>query len=828
MRFLRVPAGTVVALVCVAAGVASPAQGAEPCPNEALRTGLSADLPECRAYEMVTPTYTEGAPSAEILAMSPEGAHVIVQSVGNYGDAGAAPSNEGSTYELSRAEAGWRETGIDLPQSQFPFDLFLGASEDLDATLWRARATSQPIAAQNFFIRDADGALRNLGPTAPPEGTKNEPPGLGQGGSDTELEEIRYSAASRDLSHVLFGRKANESAADEALRPQLWPGDTTVPEAESLYEYTTGGAEDAEPRLVGVKNEGSVVGSQHVNENAEFISQCGTTLADRGAYGDERDAISESGATIFFIAEAATEGEEDKHCNASNEGTGPPVNELYARIDGEKTLKISSPSHSLAQGNGLGAEECDATCEAAAPEAGVFQGASRDGSKVFFLTKQPLLNGDEGATGTEQDLYEDEIEGEGKGAKLARVVQISHDPHAGRPAEVQGVTRISEDGSHVYFVAKGELASNSNGQTAPFSTAHDGAENLYVYEPDPANPGQDKTVFIAMLCSEAGLSGSVSDSECNSSDEQMWNVEGGAPAQVTPDGDFFVFSTATDLTAPEDTSTVGQTFRYDAQTGELTRVSIGQQGSYECPTTGKLENFNCNGNTEVFEAGGPGGAIVPPEPGRPVAVTEDGSVVFQSADGLTPEALNGQQEDVEVEESQRTYFANNIYEYRDGGVSLISDGLDTSATRKESSVRIEGVTPSGTDIFFRTADRLVPQDADTQQDLYDARINGGFPAPVHAPCQEEACQGSPDAAPLFGAPASTTFSGAANIASPPATVPPKPKTAAQIKAEHLVKALKSCKKDKKKAKRTRCEKQARKQFGTAKQVKRATSDRRAK
>jgi hypothetical protein len=378
---------------------------------------------------------------------------------------------------------------------------------------------------------------------------------------------------------------------------------------------------------------------------------------------------------------------------------------------------------------------------------------------------------------------------------------------------------------HVYFVAKGELASNSNGQAAPFSTAHEGAENLYVYEPDP---GQGKTVFIAMLCSEAGLSGSVSDSECNSSDEQMWNVEGGAPAQATPEGRFLVFSTATDLTAPEDTSTVGQTFRYDAQTGELTRVSIGQQGSYECPTTGKLESFNCNGNTDVFEAGGTGGAIVPPKPGGPVAISEDGSVVFQSADGLAPGALNGQKESLKTvesgEEREHTYFANNVYEYHDGEVSLISDGLDTSATGRFSSVQVEGMTPSGTDVFFTTADRLVPQDTDTQQDIYDARIDGGFPPPpVPTPCHEEACQGSPGAAPLFGAPSSTTFSGSGNLAPPPVTVPPKPKTAAQVKAEKLAKALKACKKYKKKAKRTTCEKQARKQFGTAKQAKKASN-----
>jgi hypothetical protein len=309
----------------------------------------------------------------------------------------------------------------------------------------------------------------------------------------------------------------------------------------------------------------------------------------------------------------------------------------------------------------------------------------------------------------------------------------------------------------------------------------------------------------------------------------MWNREGDAPAQATPDGRFLVFSTATDLTAPEDTSTVDQMFRYDAETRELVRVSIGQQVADECPATKKVEErFNCNGNTDTFEAD-----IGGPTAGRPVAISEDGSsIVFQSADGLAPGALDGQEESIEVNESQRTYFANNVYEYHDGEVSLISDGLDTSATITGSglsSVQVAGMTPSGADIFFTTADRLVPQDTDTQQDIYDARTGGGFPPPpVPTPCQEEACQGSPGAAPLFGVPSSTTFSGASNLAPPPVTVPPKPKTAAQIKAEKLAKALKTCRKDKKKAKRTKCEKRAHKQFGTAKQAKTTSNHRRAR
>jgi hypothetical protein len=68
------------------------------------------------------------------------------------------------------------------------------------------------------------------------------------------------------------------------------------------------------------------------------------------------------------------------------------------------------------------------------------------------------------------------------------------------------------------------------------------------------------------------------------------------------------------------------------------------------------------------------------------------------------------------------------------------------------------------------------------------------------------------------------LTGAGNL-KPAATTPaPKPKTAAQIRAEKLAKALRSCRGYRKKAKRTRCEKQARKQFGTAKQAKRASND----
>ena len=734
--------------------------------NEAFRTGLSANLPDCRAYELVTPPYKEGSP-AYLIAVSPDGQHAIVQSVGDFGDAKGSPENEGATYGLTRTAAGWSETGIDLEQSRFPFEKFFQASEVLDKSLWQARESSQPIGVVGLYIREADGLVQDLGPTKNPEGTSKGLPGLGL---TSGFDFPTYVQGSRDLSHVVFARDSSYSTEAEERNPSLWRGDMTAPgQLPSLYEYTAGGSQPGEPRLVGVENDGTLHGNPHLNEGTVLASECGTKLGSREGTGGENNggenAVSENGATVFFTA---------MH-NENCAGRQPPVNELDARLGGEKTLRISSPSHPLAQGAGSGPEECDPACEAASSEAGVFQGASRDGSMVFFLTKQSLLNGDEGGTGTGQDLYEAQIEGQGTGARLARLIQVSHDPNSGQAAEVEGVTRVSEDGSHIYFVARGVLAGNSSGQAAPFSTAHQGAENLYVNEPDPANPGRYQTVFVAMLCSKAGLSGSVSDSECHSSDAEMWNVVGQAPAQATPDGRFLVFSTATDLTAPEDTSTVSQVFRYEAETGALVRVSIGQRGSYECPTTKAIEaRFNCNGNTSTFPV-----SIGRPTAGRPAAISADGTyIVFQSADGLTAGALDGQAETIEVERSgtveKETYFAKNVYEYHDGEVSLISDGRDTSASLGESSVQLQGITQSGADVFFTTADRLVPQDTDTQQDIYDARMGGGFPAPpVPTPCAEAACQGGLPSPPLFGAPSSATFSGVGNLTPPPPTAPKK-------------------------------------------------------
>ena len=131
-------------------------------------------------------------------------------------------------------------------------------------------------------------------------------------------------------------------------------------------------------------------------------------------------------------------------------------------------------------------------------------------------------------------------------------------------------------------------------------------------------------------------------------------------------------------------------------------------------------------------------------------------------------------------------------------------------------MKLLGSDVDGSNVFFSTADRLVARDTDTQLDFYDARVGGGFPVPSVAPaCEGEGCHGTPAAAPIFGAPASATFNGAGNLI-PPTPVPVKPKTAAQVRAQKLAKALKACRTKHNRHRRKACERQARKRYGPTK------------
>ncbi|HST43530.1 MAG TPA: hypothetical protein VLK58_28650, partial [Conexibacter sp.] len=144
------------------------------------------------------------------------------------------------------------------------------------------------------------------------------------------------------------------------------------------------------------------------------------------------------------------------------------------------------------------------------------------------------------------------------------------------------------------------------------------------------------------------------------------------------------------------------------------------------------------------------------------AVLDDGRVYFDSADRLIPSDTNA---------------VGDVYEHRpDRGLSLISSGTSGEAAS------FGDISENGRDIFFVTADRLVPQDADVLADLYSARADGGIAAQQVAPpapgggCSGEACRPAPAAVPPGSpVPGTEQFS-----APDPVTPPPTPSPRVRI------------------------------------------------
>ena len=162
-------------------------------------------------------------------------------------------------------------------------------------------------------------------------------------------------------------------------------------------------------------------------------------------------------------------------------------------------------------------------------------------------------------------------------------------------------------------------------------------------------------------------------------------------------------------------------------------------------------------------------------------------------------------------------------------------GLVSSGTSGEESVFIDagGMGPGGQegeDVFFLTAAKLSPSDTDTALDVYDAHIcSTALPCPstavsVPPACTNtDSCRAAPSPQPeVFGSPASATFSGPGNQAPPPPAAA-KPKTAEQLRIEHLNAAIKKCHSKRNRHNRAVCEKTARKTYAKKASAGRSTA-----
>ncbi len=734
-------------------------------------------LPDGRAYEMITPPVKNAALVGDVFAgllpdIAVDGSRLVLSSVQCFGDAASCPAKRntvGASYAFSRGLGGWVGKALTPPASEFEVSTVASVNADTGAAL--VSAPTGPPRGQgedDYYARQLDGTMTDLGPVSPPE--------LGARGAKGNA-----NFATADMSHLVV-----------QVVGAGWPFEG---KGASVLEYVGGRG----PIPVGVT--GGAGSTNLISVCSTEVGSGNETAASSSALSGKEEETGLEGRRVFFTAIRCPE--QEGHAEV-------PVNEVYARVDEKETVKLSA---SECGGGGLAGE---VSCRGAELADAEFQGASVDGSKALLTSTQQLTDD---ATNDASQFDKSRakcVEMVGSGCNLylydfgrpvgARLTAVSAGGGAGGP-RVQGVVAVSNDGSHVYFVARGVLSEEANREGVK---ARDGGENLYVFEGGVVR-------FIATL-SELG--------ELQQADFEEW-FHGVEWANVSSDGRFLVFLSQAPLTGDDLRVDGGgaQVFRYDAVSGVLMRVSVGDGGFSDNGNAGV-------GNAKIVRSRALSGFVGGSGRRDPSMSDDGGRVFFMSPVGLTRGALN----DVPIGEAVGREFAENVYEWELGGVGgcpvgradgcvfLLSDGRDVSVEQSptcvlSSSVCLVGSDLSGSNVFFTSASQLVPGDTDTQLDFYDARVCTsvdpcvtGVP-PVLPGCGGEDCHGIPVGQPGAPSGGSALLSGLGNVR--PAS-PGKSKPRVLSRRQRLVRALAVCRRKHRRVGRLRlaCERQARRRYGT--------------
>jgi hypothetical protein len=721
-----------VALCALAAG-AFAAEGGGGCPNEALRAELNSSLlPECRAYEMVTPPYKEGHPlSANSYAADGESA--MLTSLGAI--AGTPGSGESATetnvYLDTRTAGGWRLSPMNAPSSEFVGELPYAWEADDGMSLWVMHTPRQSAKTRELYVRSAEGDYVRVGTLSPKIVSDEE--------SDTieaEREPNTPVAATSTYQHVVVRTSTSLSEGSG------WPFDKTTGEP-SLYEYS--GVNNERPVLVAATGEKPTGGEYH----EQLLAECGSVLGSgEGFY----NALSSDGESIFFTLEPCA---------------GKPA-EVYARLHG--SMISPAPAESVA----IGEPECSEECEV---ESGKnFEGASENGERVFFTSTQKLTSDASNLTGggsaTQQGCPEIENGCNLYEYSFALPVHERLRLVAGGVADMRGVAGIAEDGTRVYFVAKGEIAGSGKNEFGHEPEL--GQPNLYMYDTETSG-----TTFIATLSEE---------------DERDWLREfTRRPIEVTGDGGRFLLfvSKAPNVTSDETSNGLAQLFEYDAETRELVRVTQGEEG-YDNDGNSVTAGINGAEGVAAYARALGGNADFKSTTNR-LNISRNGkTVVFETAGELSPRAA-----------ASASVGCTSVYEFHsegsvsEGAVHLISDGRDVQRQGFRCGSRLLAMDEEGQNVLIEEADPLLTSDVDgVQRDIYDARIGGGFaPGPLAAgQCEGEGCQGVVSGPPGPTVPGSLGQAPEASVA--PAVTPPAPtvKKKTTVKCAKGVRHEKQCKK----------------------------------
>jgi hypothetical protein len=641
------------------------------CPNESLRGGASAGLPDCRGYEQLTPVDKEGA--QEIfqyglvgLVTTPVvgegGGHFALETNTSWGP---GPGAGQSPYFFSREADGWKmsagspqpATGINRLQPK------LYSSDLKQVALESEVVTGVGAAEESSEIEIED----QVGPAGGPYTLVASVPHSDRGDIQSESG---WVAASPSFSKLVL------QTGDHTLLG----ASTETKSGEDLYEYSAG-----QLRQANVDSAGQTIGS------------CGANIVKGAEKQDRFDAgsvhaVSADGSRVFF--EAVPTG-----------GKCSDPKHLYMRVDG-------------------GSEEAQ-TVDLGAYR---FAAANPQGTEVL-LAKESGGENDEPFRNDEFFLYDTESQATPTFAFKALFADVD----------------VSQEFTAVYFRSHERPLPE-----APAPSAQEDPSRFDLYRYDiPA-----ETLSFIAATEEVNFANGVDD------------------PSTSPDGRYYYFR-AVALNYPGGARETEQAYRYDNVEKVIQCISC-------------ASSFDQEPKQSAFFASHPGDPVKE----ELISASANGDFVFfdtpaalvpQDVDGeVPPEGNNTDLENASLEYSP----SSDVYEWRRDGLDGCAQvqGCLALITSGRGGVlnMLLGVADEGQEAFVYTKSQLVPQDNDTEGDVYDVRVGGGTPPPPPRPveCEGDACS-TPFAAPNDATPSSSTFHGAGDTpgeaAKPAAAKTKKPK-----------------------------------------------------
>jgi len=324
------------------------------------------------------------------------------------------------------------------------------------------------------------------------------------------------------------------------------------------------------------------------------------------------------------------------------------------------------------------------TFEVAGPGA-TFAGIAEEGKRVFYVESGDLF------------AYDTEAEETIPFSESGDVTPVN----------------VATGGTRAYFVSPSKLTSEPNPSG---EEAKAGAENLYLSE-----EGQIR--FVAQVTKRDvegekradGLNGGLG----------LWleALATGKPAKdssrATPTGSTLLFESRADLTGFE-SGGFAQIYRYDFAQNRLDCLS--------CSPTDAPPSSDASLQSVAEQLG----SFAP--------ATSYARIANQSPDGKR--AFFQTDERLVLGDSDHQ---QDVYEWEEDGVGSCGRSAGCvyliTGPRSTSPDFLYAMSRSGNDVFFRTADVLLPRDAENTLSIYDARVDGGFTEPVSKPvCEGEICR----------------------------------------------------------------------------------------